>query len=291
MALSGFEGRTTGAVHIPRVLSSYIVEFLEKNLQAKNFVTNRTVDVAANGQTVDFPVQVSFTVYQYADGDKLTDNLGANTDTKVSLTVSEMPMRPFLILDSWSMERKNDTTAMELKNAGYVVAKYMDTTILAETLDFSVNTIVNGGDPGTALTNIDLTAAQYTLDALDVPEDERAWFFHPIVIKDLMDLTGNYFTSMDFSESKALVRGQLSKMLLGSPVIKTTNVPTGTAGSPSATYYKNSYFHKSAIGLAMQKEIQYQTEYSVEWQGTLHNARSKFGTTTLAGTRGVLLYR
>ena len=77
---------TTGlqqtAVHIPRVVSDYIVKFRQKNLQLVKFVTNRTLDVATFGQSVDFPVNSTYSVVAFADGNRLTDNLQTNIDTK-----------------------------------------------------------------------------------------------------------------------------------------------------------------------------------------------------------------
>lgn len=291
MALSNTNTRTTGASYIPRILSDYILEFREKNLQAAKFVTRRDMDLKGRGQSVDFPVAQELSAYSYADGDKLEDNLSVNTDTVKTITVSQVPMRPFLILDTLSVQAQADKKAMELKTAAYAVAKAIDTGILAEIVDFSVNSIQNETTPTTALALTNLLSAKYSLDSVDVPEDDRVWFFDPIVEKDLLGLSGNYFSSYDFSGSKGLVKGQLTSPVLGSPVVMTTNLPTGTFGSPVSTYHKNAYFHRSAIGVVMQKTIETQSEYSVNFQGWLMNVRAMYGTTTLRPTHGVMLYR
>jgi len=283
--------RQTGSVYIPRILSDMIIKVREKKLRAAHFVTRRN-DAKYAGQTIDFPVATAATSFNYVDGNRLSDNLQASIDTKVSLTISQVPMSPFLILDTLSAQAKADKKAVEYVNSSYVIAKAIDTSILSEGLNFSTNTIQNEGAPTTtALTNTHLTAAQMTLDDLDVPEEDRVWFFRPKVLKDLMDLTGNYFTSLDFSKTQALVEGQIHFMLLGSPVVKTTNMPTATAGSPVATYGKNMYFHKDAIGVAMQKDVETQEEYNMDMQGTLCNVRALYGTATLRANHGVLLYR
>ena len=290
-AVSNTSGRQQGAGYIPRILSDYIIKVREANLQAAKFVTRRDMDVMAFGQTVDFPVDSDFTVYSYADGNRLTDNLAANIDTIVSLTVSQVPMRPFLVLDTLSAQAKADYKALKMKRAGYIIAKDVDSKTLSEGLNFSANSIQNETTPTTAVTLAQLIACQATLDKLDVPEDERAWFLYPTVLQDMMGLSGNYFSSLDFSQSQAIVKGQISQLLLGSPVVKTTNLPTGTSGSPVSTFRKNMYFHKSAIGLAMQKDIEYQEAYDMDLQGTLCNARALYGTATLRSNHGVLLYR
>lgn len=290
-AISNTTGRQQGAVEIPRVVSDYVVKFRQKNLQAVKFITNRTLDVASYGQTVDFPVTSTYTAFAYVDGNRLTDNLSTNIDTKKSLTVNQMVACPVVILDSLSAQSKIDMKALAVETCGYQIAKYIDDIIFDETDNFVVNQVQNILTPTSALTKNHLLDAQKTLDALDVPTEDRVWFFHPNVIRDLMADTGNYFTSLDFTDTQALVRGQLQYLLLGSPVVKTTNLNSGTAGSPVSTYYKNVYLHKSAIAIAMQKEVEYQEQYDVDYQGTLINARTLFGTATLRSDHGVLIYR
>ncbi len=290
-AVSNTSGRQQGAAYIPRTLSEYIIQVRDANLQAAKFVTRRDSDVLSKGQTIDFPVDSNFTAYSYADGNRLSDNLEANIDSFVSLTVSQVPMRPFLVLDTLSKQAQADYKALKTKRASYIIAKTVDASVLSEGLNFSANTIQNQTTPTTAITLTQLLSAQETLDNLDVPEDDRVWFLCPTVLKDMMGLSGNYFTSMDFAETKALVKGQISRMLLGSPVVKTTVMPTGTAGSPVSTYRKNLYFHRSAIGLAMQRDVEFQSEYNMDLQGTLCNARAMYGTATLRANHGVLLYR
>lgn len=290
-AVSNSSGRQQGAAYIPRTLSDYIVQVRDANLQAAKFVTRRDSDVLSKGQSIDFPVDSNFTAFSYADGNRLSDNLEANIDTVKTLTVSQVPMRPFLVLDTLSAQAQADYKAMKMKRAGYIVSKHIDSTVLSEGLNFSANTIQNETTPTTAITLAQLIACQATLDKADFPESDRVWFLYSQVLQDMMGLSGNYFTSLDFSQTQSLVKGQISQLLLGSPVVKTTNMPTGTSGSPVSTYRKNMYFHKSAIALAMQKDVQYQEDYDLDLQGTLCNVRALYGTTTLIPTGGVLLYR
>ena len=290
-AIANTTGRQQGAVFIPRVVSDYIVKFRQANLQFAKFVTVRSEDVSFMGQTIDFPTSTALTASAYTDGNDLMDLLSAPIETKKSLTVNELAVCPEVILDTLSAQAKTDAKALAIERCGYAIAKRVDDVIADETLDFSVNAIQNEGTPSSAITKNHLLDAQKTLDLLNVPEEDRVWFFSPNLIRDLMADTGNYFTSMDFADTKALVKGQLQYLVLGSPVVKTTNLNTGTAGSPVATYYRNAYFHKSAIGLAMQKDVEVQQEYSLRYQGLVVNARCLFGTETLRPDHGVLIYR
>ena len=288
MAISNVDTVTTGTVFVPEIWSELVLKFREKYLGAAKFFERRDMEVMNYGDIIHFPQVTEFTATSYTEGNKLEDSLAVNTEDDVDLTVDQYKVRPFLVSDKLSKQSKYDKKAINFKAAGYSVAKAIDSAILADSANYT-NDAINAA--GTAITNIDLTEAQTVLDELDVPEDERMWFFHPRVLKDLMDLSGNYFTSLDFSEVKALVKGQINKMLLGSPVTKTTNVPTGTTGSPSATYYKNVYAHKQATGVAMQIKPETQEEYSVNFQGTLCNARALYGIKTLRANHGVIVNR
>lgn len=290
-SVSNTTGLQQVAVHIPRKVSDYIVKFRQKNLQLVKFVTNRTLDVATYGQTVDFPVTSTYSVTNFADGNRLTDILNTNIDTKKSLTVNRRAVCPAFLSDAASVQSKTDQKALMIETCGYAIAKDIDDTIADEFDEFEANTIVNGTTPTTALDKNDLLDAQKTLDALDVPAEDRVWVFHPNVIRDLMADSGNYFTSLDFTDTKSLVKGQLGYLLLGSPIVKTTNLNTGTSGSPVSTYYKNAYFHKSAIAIAMQRDVEYQEQYDIDLQGWMVNARSLYGTTVLRADHGVLIYR
>jgi hypothetical protein len=174
------------------------------------------------------------------------------------------------------------------KKAAYAVAKVLDTAILAVSSSFTVPTVNSGGS---TLTNLDMTEAQTRLDANNVPEEDRAWFFNPWCFKDLMDLTGNYFTSYDFGQDKPLIKGQLNRMLLGSPVYKTTNVPSAAAGSPAQPIISNIYAHKDAIIWAANFKDQREEEYNMDLQGDLCNVRSLYGVTINRADHGVIVAR
>jgi hypothetical protein len=173
-----------------------------------------------------------------------------------------------------------------LKSA-YAMAKVVDTAILANSSSFSI-TVNNGGS---TITNLDLTEAQGRLDTNNVPEEDRAWFFHPWVLKDLMDLTGNYFTSFDFNQADSLIKGQINKMLLGSPVYKTTNVPSAAAGSPAQPIISNIYAHKDAIIWAANFKDSREEEYNLDLQGDLCNISSLYGTQINRTDHGVIVAR
>jgi hypothetical protein len=203
------------------------------------------------------------------------------------LTLGTYKANPFLISDKLNAQSKYASKMLGYKKAAYAVAKALDTAIFGA--GSSAHPAVNNG--GTTITNLDLTEAKARLDASNVPDGDRAWFFNPWCVKDLMDLSGNYFTSIDFGQSGPLVKGQINRMILGSPVYSTTNIPSAAAGSPAQPIITNLYAHKDYIIWAANFKDQRQEEYNLDLQGTLCNVRSLFGVASNRTDHGVEIKR
>lgn len=284
--LTSQDNATTGAVFIPEVWSDLVLRATTANLVATGIVEIRDKDVAAMGDIIHFPISSIYTDAAYTEGTDLLGMLNVNTESEKTITIDQYRVCPFHISDKLSAQSQYDKMVEDFWAAGYAIAKTLDTAVLANSASFTT-TAINAA--ATAVTNLDLTEAQRTLDLGNVPAIDRNWVFSPYTIKDLMDLTGNYFSSIDFNDTKPLMTGQLGKMLLGSPVFKTNNLPTSTTGSPATTYRQNLYMHKQAIGLARQIKPEVQQEATVRHQGVLGNVRSLYGDTCLRPTFGVII--
>ena len=268
--------------------ADYINQLREANLQAAKHFRDFSSLVSKSGDTVYVPNnKVEQTPYDYTEGGRLSDNLQANTEAYTELSLATLKANPFLISDKLNAQSKYSAKMLGYKKATYAVAKALDTAIFAGSS--SSHPAVNNG--GTSITNIDLTEAQTRLDASDVPEEDRAFFFNPWVMKDLMDLTGNYFTSIDFGQKGPLIKGQINKMILGSPAYKTTNMPSATAGSPAQPIITNIYAHKDYIIWAANFKDQRQEEYNMDLQGDLCNVRSLFGIQSNRTDHGIEIVR
>lgn len=261
---------TTDAVFIPLMYSKLVLAARHTNLVAAKLFENRTSD-GKLGSAVDFPLKSVMASVAWTQGKRLTDNLAATTETKVTITMDQEIVAPFHISKRIKDQQLYDQVALSAKESMYAVEKTIDTFILSKSSGFT-NTAV--GAPGVAITNLVCTSAVQALDVVEVPATERFWLLDPRCKKDLFDLTGNYFTSMDFAGSKALVTGQQGE-LLGSPVYFTGNLPTGTQGSPAATYRKNIYAHKQAIGVVLQRNAEYEIAYDIDTQGWIGNTRKR----------------
>jgi len=281
-ALSNSNNRTTNAVEVPEVWSSLVLEFQKENLVLANLVERRDMDVANYGDVIHFPVTAALSAGSYTDGARATENLSANTDTEVTVTINQAPWVNFCIVWTLSAQSKYDIKAERLRAAVHGVNKSIDSYLAGLTTSFA--TTVNSG--GGALVLDDVVDSFTTLNTANVPSENRAWVLKPICYGDLLKLTGNYFTSIDFRGNKPMTDGQIG-MLLGSPVYFSTNM--GTVGSPAVT--RNLYFHKQALGLAMQKDVKVEETYDQDAQGDLVTVKSLYGASVLRADYGVVLER
>jgi len=268
--ITGLNTTITDAVYIPENWSPLVLRSREQKFVAAKLFERRDGDVKV-GDKVYFPISSLMTAQAFVEGESLFDKLNATTELNKSITIDQYYVAPFFISDLLKLHSKYDQWAEEMWAAGQGIADAIDTDILAESSNFT-NAAV--GTAGNAITNLTLVSAKETLDVLDVPSEERFWILDPRCEADLLNLTGNYFTSIDFANEKSLIKGQVGRIILG---------------SPAATYRKNIYAHKQAIGVAMQKNVETQSDYRVDKQGTLGNVRAVWGVGTLRTDHGVII--
>lgn len=292
-SLSNLNTTTTSAVDIPEVWARRYADILKANLAGSKIFADFSEEVMNYGDVIHIPNNTTEqTAQDYTEGQRLTDILQADTETENTITVNSYKVNPFVISDRLKMQSYYREKDMKYSKAAYAVAKSIDTQLMAHSSSFD-NTV---NSTGGTITNTDLTEAQTLLDEADVPEDDRWWVFHPRALKDLKDLSGNYFTSLDFTETQALVKGQIHYMLLGSPVIKSTNVPSTTFGSPAVSGQYNIYAHRDAVAFAMQFKPEVQETkkgdgLSIDIQGILCNVRGLYGTSAWRTDHGVRIGR
>lgn len=288
-SVTGVNTAVSQAQLIDKKWADFINKHRDASLQAAKHFRDFSFAVSESGDTVYVPNNlVEQTPFTMTEGKRLSDNLQANTETYTTLSLNTWKSNPFLISKKLNKQSKYSAKMLGYEKAAYAVAKALDTAILAVSSSFTHPDVNDGGS---TITNLDLTECQARLDTVNVPEEDRAWFLYPWVLKDLMDLSGNYFTSIDFGQSGPLIKGQISKMLLGSPVYKTTNVPQTAAGSPAQNLIENIYAHKDAIIWAANWKDAREEEYNLDLQGDLCNISSLYGVVINRADHGVRLER
>lgn len=284
----------SGATEIPEVWAQFVEEHRDANLTAGKFFMDFSQYVSSSGDVIHIPQNlIEQTPATFTEGQRLTDKLQADTESETTITLDTYKVNPFVVSDQLEKQSAYLSKALKYKKAAYAIAKQIDSQILAHSSSFTTTQVNNGG---TTITNLDVTEAWTRLNANNVPDEDRQWFFHPWAIKDLYDLSGNYFVSMDFAEDKPLVKGWTGRAILGSPVVISTNVPTQTTGSPAVAAYANIYAHKEAIYQAHQfrpgvQESKPGDGLSIDIQGVLCNVRSLYGTSLGRGDHGVVIDR
>jgi hypothetical protein len=286
MAYTGFNSSAvTNANEIQKVWSKFVVEFLKAKLVLAKLVTDRSSDALVKTDTLYFPKTSTRTTTTYTEGTLLTDILTANTDTNVTLTIDQAPIIASVI--PWTLEAKSmyDQKALRLREATYAVAKTIDSYIAALAASFTYNITTS------SVTVANLLKAYEYLNLKNVPQEERAWVFSPVVMSDLIALTSGFFIQTLSSDEKSLMTGKVGT-ILGSPVYITTNLAKSTSGSPATTVYGNMYFHKTAIGFAslVTPKIEI-TDNDQLVQGTMISVKSLFGACILDADRGVQIVR
>jgi len=287
-SITGLHTPTTNAVEVPEVWPGLVLEFQKANLVFANLVTRRDMDVASGGDIGHFPVTAAASAIAYTNGKRATDNLSANTDTEVTLTIDKFYFSPFHIPYHLKAQSKYDIKAERARAAGYAIAKQIDTDVnaLSDSLTTSIINDPAATDQTDDLVLADVLDAISTLDSADVPNTERCWVFHPSAKKELLGMTGNYFLSYDFRNGKPLETGRFGE-INGDPVYVSTNVDTRSDGSPAETVYNNLYFHKQAFALAMQVMPDVDDVYDADTMGDLFNVKTAYGVALLRGDYGV----
>lgn len=225
-----------------------------------------------------------------SNGSEVTLVSPATVDT--TITVSTWRHVAMLIED---LELQQSPDGYEIfsrlsKQAGQVLADDLEDNLLAlwSGLD---NT---GGSTGSAVTDLQVRQAVRTLDANNVPREDRAWFLHPRVFWDqIMALQKFYDASQagwtNGDQTNSPIRtgnfGPFSRerglygVLYGDPVFVTTNVVT------NATAYRQIYAHRDAFGFIVQtpggNRVRLQSKYVLENLGVLVVADTVYGSAEL----------
>ena len=274
-AITGHASTTTNAVNIAEIVSDMVIRAREANyVGVKVFKTI----VSEEGDKVKFAKTSIPTAVDFAQGDNLLDDLSAATEGEIVLTMNKHKVSPFLIPDFLDEQAKHNLLVEKAWAAGQAIAKAMDTDVLAEADNFTPTAV---GTDGSAITYATLTSAVEALDENDVPDTDRHFIFSPAAKKDLLDL--NLIQSIEFNDVKGAVTGTVGATVLGAQVHFSTNVASGATGK------KNIYAHREAVVIGMQRAPRYQSEYKLEYLGTLGNVSAAYGVEAYRLDHGIIV--
>lgn len=300
MALgTNHETTTTSANFIPEIWSDEVIGAYKSRLLAANHV-KKIGFTGKKGDTVHVPKPARGSASSKSASTQVT--LITDTAGVLNIAIDQHYEYSRLIEDIAEVQRLSSARAFYTDDAGYALAKQVDTALLANAATFQSGTAydasVIGGDGvtvwdgsaststgnGSNLTDAGLRRAIQTLDDGDVPLEERVLFINPGQKNVLLGI--DRFNSSDFVNAQGVVKGMFGD-LYGVNVFVTTNLPTVQADDSSTNYKVCVLMNKEAIVHAEQLAVRSQTQYKQEYLGDLFTADTIYGTATYRPEAGV----
>jgi N4-gp56 family major capsid protein len=208
----------------------------------------------------------------------------APTEDEKTITVNRHFESSYEIHDRTKWQAKLRLSEEYRSKAGYAIAKQIDTDLLGEYADAD-NSV---GDGSTAVTDANIIAAIRLLDIADVPLEDRYFVIHPDGIADIRAI--DKFIRADAvgynPDGSPILKGEFGQ-IYGVRVLVSNNVIIA-AGTPTVVH--NLLFHKDAVGLAMQKEIQWEQNRGPKSLSDIYIAQALWGYNTLR-TDHIIDYR
>ena len=299
MALGSNQVTTSVANNfIPELWSDEVIGAYKSNLVVANLVTKLS-HKGKKGDTIYIPVPARGSASAKAANTQVT--LSAATNTKVTVSIDKHYEYSKLIEDIAEVQSLASMRKFYTDDAGYALAKQVDTDLFALAEGFQGGTVggtgaaayetaVIGGDGSTAYTGNSTNASDITdagirrmlltLDDADVPMDNRVLIVPPICANDMLGI--NRFTEQQFIGSGDAIRTGKIGQIYGVDVYITSNAPT-----PAGTDRAGMLMHKDAMVLAEQVGVRSQTQYKQEYLGDLFTSDTIYGVAELRNDAAV----
>jgi len=198
----------------------------------------------------------AFTVQtQSTQGAEVTTSNPAEVDT--TLTVNTHKYVAFIIGDKDLVQiaSRYDDNEIYAREAVKLLTEALEQSIAALWSSLTTNVI---GDTATVLSDAEIRAGLYAMEALKYKLDECAFFFHPYVYWEQLHAVTKYYQQYSYgpsTEPGAVRTGNFGTagyamnfkgFLYGVPVYTTSNIVSGLQT------YRNLLLHKRAFGFAVQ---------------------------------------
>ena len=302
MALGSNQVTTSVANNfIPELWSDEVIGAYKSNLVVANLVTKLS-HKGKKGDTIYIPVPARGSASAKAANTQVT--LSAATNTKVTVSIDKHYEYSKLIEDIAEVQALASMRKFYTDDAGYALAKQVDTDLFALTEGLQGGTVggsgaasfekaVIGSNGSTDYTGNSSNAADITdagirrmlltLDDADVPMDNRVMVVPPICANDMLGI--NRFTEQQFIGSGDAIRTGKIGQIYGVDVFISSNCPSA-AGNSGADRV-GTLMHKDALVLAEQVGVRSQTQYKQEYLGDLFTSDTIYGVAELRDDAGV----
>ena len=295
--------RTVANNFIPELWSDEVIGAYKSNLVVANLVTKLS-HKGKKGDTIYIPVPARGDASIKAANTQVT--LSAATNTAITVNIATHYEYSKLIEDIAEVQALASMRKFYTDDAGYALAKRVDTDLLALSEGLQGGTVgntnaatvfekaVKGSDGSTLYTGASSNAAAIadagirkmllTLDDADVPMDNRCMVIPPTAASSLLGISR--FTEQQFIGDGAAIKTGKIGNIYGVDIFVSTNCPS-TTGAATATDRVGVLMHKDAFVLAEQVGVRSQTQYKQEYLGDLFTSDTIYGVAELRNDAGV----
>jgi N4-gp56 family major capsid protein len=283
---------------IPEIWSDEIIAAYKKNLVLANLVMKMNFK-GKKGDTVHIPAPVRGSAS--AKGATNAVTLIVNTESEVQVSINKHYEYSRLIEDIVEAQALNSLRNFYTGDAGYALAKQVDTDLVQLGRSFNGATIGTddyatsssstkayiGGDGTTAYNSTSSNASALTdaairrtiqrLDDNDTPMDGRFFLIPPSSRNTLMGLAR--YTEQAFVGNGDTIRNGEIGNLYGIPVFVSSNADTGYGSTQTDRIALMG--HKESMVLVEQQAVRAQTQYKQEYLGTLFTSDTLYGVQAL----------
>ena len=275
----------TAATFIPELWSDEIVAAYKNSLVMAN-VVNKMPMKGKKGDTIHIPKPTRGTASAKAASTQVT--LQAATESEVVVTIDKHYEYSRLIEDITEVQAQASLRKFYTDDAGYALAKQVDTDLFAEAqASFTLYEVDGSGNlaaytangAANAFTDAALRDGIQLLDDEDVPMDSRVLVVPPSAVNTIRGI--DRYMSSDFGGA-GVIKGQIGT-LYGIPVVVSTNCPALESGVNKL----GVLMHKDAIVFAEQVGVRSQTQYKQEYLSTLFTSDTLYGVETIRAENGI----
>lgn len=276
---------TSLASFIPELWADSISKYFESKLIFKPLVEDYSALVSKFGDTINVPTIAELSASSKTAGvDNKLSWTDASNEGQETITINQHKYVGRLFEDIAVVQSREELFGKYAKHMGYALAKAVDVYI--ENLLRGLST-TQGLTTDNTITNAEIETALATLGEADIDYTSGDVFFavNPTLYADL--LANDRFIRYDaIGGGVTPITSGLVGHIYGMPVLMSNIITSAGAATDEAGYM----FHRSAVGLAIQKGIRVQEQYDVDYLGTKVVADIIFGASlfqTASEARGI----
>jgi hypothetical protein len=291
---TGTEDQTTLASEIPLLWGQKLNDFFKAKLVAAPFFTDRSDELRNGGKSLYTPNLTEMTANAKANATAVT--LNNPTDTKITLTVDQWYECSFAIEDAEAAQIMRSYSLMEryAKNAGYSIAKKLDTAIVTLFSGFSTTV----GSSTVNLADSDIRNAIAAIETANCDLEECEFFVTPNVFWKQVQAIDKFSLAVN-SPVNDPTRKAPAGYLYGRPVNVTTVIQyvSGTTGRYNALAHPDAiHWATSPLGAGGSKGsmvgthgIRVQSNYVPQYLSTVTTADIMYGVIENRDNAGIAI--